>query len=1219
MVVCSDRTAGGRGEREDIGLSELVCRVTTDPAAIAALLNEDNAGTRAVFCTYQSLPQVMAAQSEHGAPPFDLTIADEAHRTTGVDRAASGLEGKGAFQAVHSEEGLASRKRLYMTATPRIYSAASRASLRSKGIETVDMGDFDVYGPELHRLPFARAVNAGMLSDYRVIVLGVHEGAVSPGLRNRLVELGEEQEEGRRPLVVRSSDITRVLGASLAVNGAMEGREEDKPGRLFKTLAFANSIPRSKFFSNAMKHPQVLRATTRRLRATDDEGERAMRVESQHLDASSSALERNLALRELDRAKSDGALRLLCNVRLFSEGVDVPSLDAVAFMEPRDSQVDVVQAVGRVMRRSEGKRFGYIVVPVPVEPRDDVASALAEGSEGYRTLGRVLRALQAHDERLAEDPLRFVTVHETPPPNGGGGNGGDEDLQEVLDLRDVSAGLYAQVVAASGLGRPGLMVSQDIEYAVKAAARRFEEAELEGPLAGALGLVVEMDGGAKGVCTIAALLLANACLLHRRLGGLPDMPDLPPLNGVGGEADPAGALHAAWHAILERDYAPVFEPALAVLDALPERRAVGHAVRMVAECANRVADSLSELGYDHAGPLYHRILGSAKSDGAFYTNNVSALMLARLALSEDFADWSDPEAVARLRIMDPACGTGTLLMAAMQTIKARMGGASAAGDPAALHRRLVEDVLCGLDINRHAIQLAACNLTLGAPTVDYRRMNLFTLRHGPQADGSVKAGSLEILGAAGGPASLDSLAAPLRTLGELEAAQVDSAPEAAFPLENIDLVIMNPPFTDNVKRGRKYGAAAVKVMQQHEIGIRNRLEQRDTVAGGAINSNSVRTFFTPLADKLLEQEVGAVAMVAPVTACTSASSVGERRFLAERFHIERIVTTHDPRRVNFSENTSIHECLMVLRRRSDGTRRPTEFVSLRQMPAAASEAIVAADAIAAASASEWGQVCSWPTDRIAAGDWSPAQWFDGTLADTIRILEDSPMLENIGPRYEVRPDGRAIRGVFRDSEANLIGAIRIFWSVGSELRRTMRGEPEAWRRPRLGKEAQARRYWEQRSHFLVAQRFRTTNGLLTGLWSPEASIGSGWVPVAVESTGVAQALAAWWNSTPARLMLLNRRSKTLDYPAWSLEQLREIRIPKPDNPAWGALKDAFDATCADELLPMKQAEECTVRAVIDEAAALALGLSPDVLADWRRRLAAEPTVSNRPAPGPEAD
>ena len=1223
MVVCSDRTAGGRGEREDIGLSELECRVTTDPAAIAALLNEESAGTRAVFCTYQSLPQAMAAQSEHGAPPFDLTIADEAHRTTGVDRAASGLEGTGAFQAVHSEDRLKSRKRLYMTATPRIYSAASRASLRSKGIETVDMGDFDVYGPELHRLPFVAAVNAGMLSDYRVIVLGVHEGTVTPALRNRLVELGEEQAEGRRTLLVRSSDITRVLGASLAVNGAMEGREEERPGRLYKTLAFSNSIPRSRFFASAMKHPQVLAATTRRIRATDEERERAMRVDSRHLDASSSALERNMALRELDRADSDGALRLLCNVRLFSEGVDVPSLDAVVFMEPRDSQVDVVQAVGRVMRRSEGKRFGYIVVPVPVEPGLDVATALAEGSEGYRTLGRVLRALQAHDERLAEDPLRFVTVHEAVPTNGGNGHDGEEDLQERLDLRDVSAGLYAQVVAASGLGRPGLMVSQDIEYAVKAAARRFEEAEFEGVLAGALGLPVEMDGGAKGVCTIAALLLANACLLHRRLGSVTDMPDLPPLNGVGGAADPAGTLHAAWHAILERDYAPVFEPALAVLDALPERRGVSHAVGMVAECANRVADSLSELGYDYAGPLYHRILASAKSDGAFYTNNVSALMLARLSLNEDFADWSDPEAVARLRIMDPACGTGTLLMAAMQTIKARARASLDRTPPpneSALHRCLVEDVLCGLDINRHAIQLAACNLTLGAPTVDYRRMNLFTLRHGPQADGSVKAGSLEILGAAGGPASLDSLAAPLRTLGELEAAQVDSAPEAAFPLDNLDLVIMNPPFTNNQLRGRQYGAAIVKRLQQHELGIRARLEQRDRLAGGAVDSNSVRTFFTPLADRILSRERGVVAMVVPATACTSASGLGERRLLAERFHIERVVTSHDPRLINFSYNTSIHECLMVLRRGPDGDGRPTEFVSLRRMPATADEAVTAADAIAAGRAVEWGRVNCWPADRVAAGDWTPVQWFDGALADVAYHLEENEILEPAGQRYGIGPDGRSVQDAYEIGDQEASGAIPGFHSVSEKLRRTMRAEPDVWyiprRRPRRNMDRWIEQSHTQRGHLLVPMRLDTVSGRLTGLWTARPSFGW-WVPVAVGEESTAKALAAWWNSTPARLMLLNRRGRKLTYPTWQVAHLREIRVPKPDNSAWGALKDAFDATCDEELLPMKQAEECAVRAVIDEAAAMALGLSPEVLADWRRRLAVEPTISNRPAPALE--
>ena len=169
----------------------------------------------------------------------------------------------------------------------------------------------------------------------------------------------------------------------------------------------------------------------------------------------------------------------------------------------------------------------------------------------------------------------------------------------------------------------------------------------------------------------------------------------------------------------------------------PRRRGRG---RELHEAADRLAQSLGTLGYDYADPLYHRILGTAKSDGAFYTNNLSAIMLARLALTDDFTDWSDLKAVRRLRIMDPACGTGTLLMAALQAVKAQAARAGAAAhDDPGLHRDIVENVLCGLDINAHAIQLAACNLTLGAPTVDHRRMNLGTMPHGPQAGDDVRA------------------------------------------------------------------------------------------------------------------------------------------------------------------------------------------------------------------------------------------------------------------------------------------------------------------------------------------------------------------------------------------------------------------------------------------------------------------------------------------------
>ena len=190
IVVCSDPTVGGRNENEDIRISELECPVSTDPAEIARSL--DGAGpARVVFCTYHSLGRVTEAQALHDAPAFDLAIADEAHRTTGALVGTRGLNGarKVDFQEFHDDARLRARKRLYMTATPRIYSLRSRGRLAERGIDVVDMGDYGVYGPELHRLPFAKAVNHRMLSDYWVIVLGVSEASVPPGLRQRLEDL----------------------------------------------------------------------------------------------------------------------------------------------------------------------------------------------------------------------------------------------------------------------------------------------------------------------------------------------------------------------------------------------------------------------------------------------------------------------------------------------------------------------------------------------------------------------------------------------------------------------------------------------------------------------------------------------------------------------------------------------------------------------------------------------------------------------------------------------------------------------------------------------------------------------------------------------------------------------------------------------------------------------------------------------------------------------
>ena len=1224
IVVCSDSTAGGRRENEDIGISELECPVSTNPEVIAKRLAAGNDRTHVVFCTYHSLSRVMEAQTQHGAPGFDLAIADEAHRTTGVVRSVSDDGPKVDFQAFHDADRLRACKRLYMTATPRIYTERSKSRLAKAAIEVVDMGALDVYGPEFHRLPFAKAVEHQMLSDYRVIVLGVNEASVTPAMRRRLEKHGTDVAgstgNGKTPKRPTTNDMTRVLGVSLAVNGITEGAALDQPGRLPRTMAFANSIRRSEWYSKALTDSLVKSATTRRLHDGT-----AMNVTAVHLDASASALKRNQELRALANAGNKGEGRLICNVKLFTEGVDVPQLDAVAFLDPRDSQVDVVQAVGRVMRKAEGKRFGYIIVPVVVPPGGDVAAALEKSADGYKTVGRVLRALQAHDGRLAESIASFVQVYEPENGNGNGSGGVSDDdddtahLQGVLELRSADAGIYAHVAAASGLGKPGQIVADEIVGAVRHASAMFANAELEDSLANALGLATENDGGAKGVCTIAALMLCNACLLQRRLRDEPGMEMIMRLDKVAGARIPGEMLAAAWDSILEKDYKPVFLPALAVLKALGEREAAGAAIRTLAECANRVADSLSELGYDHAGPLYHRILGSAKSDGAFYTNNVSAIMLARLAFTEGFTNWSDPKAVAGLRIMDPACGTGTLLMATLRAIKerAQAGREMSEEDRAALHRGLVENVLCGLDINRHGVQLAACNMTLGAPTVDYARMNLATMAHGPQGNGEVRSGSLEILNAAK-QQDLNSLYSPLRELDNLDADQVDEASKIDFPLRGLDAVIMNPPFTDNRKRSRKFDKASLKLMQECELAIRDALEKRDSRAAGVITTNSVRTFFTPLAEQLLHEQRGILAKVLPATGCIGASGLAERRFLARCFHVECVVTSHDPRKIAFSENTSIHECLLICRRHPEGERPPTAFVSLAKMPTTAEQAVAAADAIASGRPGEWGRVCMWPADRIGASDWSPVQWFDGTLADAAYQLENHPDLVPAKHVLTTGATGQAAQDSWRRPAESAEGRpdqVRVFDSVSAKIRRRMLDEPEqsvvpGGRRAHLFENVLA-----TSGHLMLVTRYNTNSGRLTALWSETATFGFGWIPASVMKGGHAyeQALCAWWNSTAGRVLLLNRRAKTLTYPKWSVEHLTSLPCPRPDSLGSAALARAWKETCRMPLLPLCRGAECKVRRRLDEAAAVVIGVDPNILADWRQCLAAEPTITNRPA------
>ncbi len=873
LIVCSDSTAGQSSD-EEAGLLELNCRVTRNPSVIQKFLKPSDR-VKVIFCTHHSLRRITESWQNERSRSFDLVVVDEAHWTTGAGK--QDATGKFSFQDVHSDEYIKAAKRLYMTATPRVYTASSKQRMVARGYEVSDMDDTDTYGPEFYRLSFRKAVESPgidgrpMLCDYRVVVLAIPDTPVSAEMRRRLEGIEESSARSVRKSGLENH-ITRVYGTSLALNGYIQGRSDELPDRLRRVICYCNTIAASKWYAQALMDSKVKERTTRTMGDPSTTGA----VHAEHLDARHKAFDRLRALDRLRAVSGDAAAsEVLCNVRLFSEGVDVPSLDAVVFLEPRKSQVDVVQAVGRVMRRGGAdKKLGYVVVPVVISGGPATLANIEQDESGYRVIGQVLRAIQSHDGRLAAEIAQRVIVAVPDPlaefytADAESAERHDQVNEDIFGY-DIASNLMTRIVDASGLGSFGQLNANDIMDAVQWAGDKFHMAGAAESLAPVVGKSFTGDGKeAKNTCRIAALLVANACLLHKRLSGIESL-GLAGLEGFGSVVQPVWTLRDEWGKILRRDYAPIFEPALAALEALPDEVECFSGLHRLVSCANAVADSLSELGYDHAGPLYHRILDTAESEGAFYTKNMAALLLARLALSPDFTDWT-PARAADLRVIDPACGTGTLLMACLKTIKERVEEAAPQVDIVDLHKQLVENTIYGLDINHQAIQLAASNMTLGGLSVDFECMNVYSMPHGFDTKGNIRgAGSLELLLGEEIPIT----GGGIRSLKQAGSRHVAGSGQDFNPQHAFDVVIMNPPFTNNTKRGGQWTKAQKTEMQEYEKIVAEEMGVRQGQAAQAvIDYNSISTFFFPLADHLLKEKCGTLANVMSVTACTSVSA-----------------------------------------------------------------------------------------------------------------------------------------------------------------------------------------------------------------------------------------------------------------------------------------------------------------------------------------------------------
>ena len=391
FAVCSDAHVGKRRKNSDdiaeIEIHDLAFPATTDPTKVAEKAGADDPDRMTViFSTYQSIVTLSRAQ-EAGLPAFDLIICDEAHRTTGAT-----LDGdeESNFVKIHSDDHVRGRKRLYMTATPRIFGDNVRSKADEVGAELASMDNPDLFGETLFYRGFGWAVQNGLLTDYKVIVLAMDEGLVSAAVQKRLGDAGSE-------LVL--DDATKIIGCYKALTKIdLKADVEADPHPMRRALAFAKDIRSSKLIRD--EFAAVVDEYIGQGSLIDDEKPSGhLQCEIQHVDGTFNAKTRGALLDWLKAEADDNVCRILTNARCLSEGVDVPALDAIMFLHPRKSQIDVVQSVGRVMRRAEGKKMGYVILPVGVPAGVPPEQALND-NERYRVVWQILNALRAHDERF---------------------------------------------------------------------------------------------------------------------------------------------------------------------------------------------------------------------------------------------------------------------------------------------------------------------------------------------------------------------------------------------------------------------------------------------------------------------------------------------------------------------------------------------------------------------------------------------------------------------------------------------------------------------------------------------------------------------------------------------------------------------------------------------------------------------------------------------------
>ena len=753
---------------------------------------------------------------------------------------------------------------------------------------------------------------------------------------------------------------------------------------------------------------------------------------------------------------------------------------------------------------------------------------------------------------------------------------------------------------------------------------------------------------------MACAIIANAMIFHERIAGM--HPTVRPLGLVCGDGipNPQGEMLAAWTDILAIDYWAIFAIAKDVLEQLPSADAA-RILRRLRNTAQAVHSAGVDNAHDLTGRIFQRLIADRKYLATFYTLPASAALLARLAVARmDGVDWSDAEAIGKLRVADFACGTGALLSAVYDQIAARheRDGASSAD----LHRVMLEEVLYGCDVMPSAIHITGATLSGIEPSVDFGNSRLYTLPYGRQSDGTVKIGSLELMQTEKTMALFHTSDPGKRTgsTGEETAEQI----VAEFPDEGFDLVIMNPPFTRATNHegahaditNPAFAAFDATPTDQTEMGQRiNRLGKNSCYHGNA----GIASAFAALVHRKLKPG-GVLALVLPLSAAAGLSWRAFRKMLDSGYADLTVLSiAANSKDMSFSADTGMAECLVIARKLKTGeppgtrllfsslTHRPQGFAPasslagklvngnhVRQIedgPYGGTELMIGDDLA--------GQMMTTP--RHSDGEiWGAVRLADHSLAQASHALSQSILwlpgspsavefkvvpLGNIGRLGLVHRDitGPPPRGPFSKVSPSPTATYPSLWNHDATKETRLVCAPDSQMQVRQGMEAKVAAVWATASRAHVNLDFTFGSQALSVAFTEQESIGGRvWPNVIFVDKRFDYAFSVWANSTLGLLChwwhSSRQQSSKAGMTIRSVESLPvlDFRTLNDDQLAMAEL--IFNEFRDKELQPAYLADADPNRALLDHSVVCdLLGFDEDTYMGVRRLAAkwcAEPSV-----------